>query len=544
MSRDVLVTHDRVFWDGVHSLHGISSPLSKVRAPLRSVFLERGWRKTDCTAECGVPLLSLRTRRTGDFECNPEKGSMLPLIRQLQQSHSDALDDKRLLAALLEDSFSEHTEETDERKGRVTPRTWLPKLSQTGGQRALSICNFPPREHETPSHGFFLKHRHGVKGRAVTHFRSSAALMDTLGKIQSPEDFVIQEAVPPLQLPPDGRKFAIRAHALLVTSPVFRLWVHRGSIVVLPHAAPYSRDSSDKAAHVSQMGRHHPSPFLLDELEAQLPSLRGSAGGVPGVRAQINRAAAEVVSAAACRLRCSRCPPLLQTQREGRSSAKESGGDSDPQGDCVTHKKGEGGNGQEEPSGALPEGAPHHGKSRLTNRGAGEESKGRYRKGERCPDFSCLPRVEEQLQAPISVCSSLCSLRPVLYQLMGLDFVIDEKGRVVLLEVNTYPALGDGTMSAVPTGVYRSLLDDFIVLVLGLAALSETAPTSESSGSCAGAAAQTKVETASDVLDWSEIESKKTFSPFERNLTAVWEALQELERAVSGVWEYVPLSSH
>ena len=50
--------------------------------------------------------------------------------------------------------------------------------------------------------------------------------------------------------------------------------------------------------------------------------------------------------------------------------------------------------------------------------------------------------------------------------LMGLDIVLDTDGRLWLLEVNSYPAMGNGTMSAVPSEIYTRLSQDIISAVV------------------------------------------------------------------------------
>ena len=78
------------------------------------------------------------------------------------------------------------------------------------------------------------------------------------------------------------------------------------------------------------------------------------------------------------------------------------------------------------------------------------------------------------------------TVQPVLYSLLGLDLAIsppdagnrsgdgcsaasdDQQGRrLQLLEINTYPAIGSGTMSAVATDVYTRLVLD-MASVLGV----------------------------------------------------------------------------
>eukprot|EP00811_Abedinium_folium_P002156 NODE_11977_length_1254_cov_2.219166.p1 GENE.NODE_11977_length_1254_cov_2.219166~~NODE_11977_length_1254_cov_2.219166.p1 ORF type:complete len:370 (-),score=91.48 NODE_11977_length_1254_cov_2.219166:61-1170(-) len=53
-----------------------------------------------------------------------------------------------------------------------------------------------------------------------------------------------------------------------------------------------------------------------------------------------------------------------------------------------------------------------------------------------------------------------------LCQVFGLDFVADASGRVWLIEVNDYPAIGNGTMSHVAPVIYANLVRDVLRLVV------------------------------------------------------------------------------
>eukprot|EP00878_Enallax_costatus_P009120 GHUV01009534.1.p1 GENE.GHUV01009534.1~~GHUV01009534.1.p1 ORF type:complete len:411 (+),score=112.65 GHUV01009534.1:134-1366(+) len=56
--------------------------------------------------------------------------------------------------------------------------------------------------------------------------------------------------------------------------------------------------------------------------------------------------------------------------------------------------------------------------------------------------------------------------KSVLYHLFGYDCMVDATGRVVLLEVNSYPAIASGTMSAVDVRVCTSLLHHMLKLLV------------------------------------------------------------------------------
>uniref|UniRef100_A0A7S4HFZ1 Tubulin--tyrosine ligase-like protein 9 n=1 Tax=Prymnesium polylepis TaxID=72548 RepID=A0A7S4HFZ1_9EUKA len=52
--------------------------------------------------------------------------------------------------------------------------------------------------------------------------------------------------------------------------------------------------------------------------------------------------------------------------------------------------------------------------------------------------------------------------RSHLYALLAYDWVLDARGEPVLLEVNSHPAIADGTMAAVPRDVYTTLVRDVL----------------------------------------------------------------------------------
>ena len=126
-----------------------------------------------------------------------------------------------------------------------------------------------------PGPRVYVKHRRGVKGQSVRPLARDAAL-HWLSE-QSPAqraNFVVQAEVPPALLP-DGRRFVLRSHVLVIArARAPSAYVHR-DVVVLPHAAPDS--DGTQASHVSQAGRGHPPPTLLADLGAEHPAgLRGA----------------------------------------------------------------------------------------------------------------------------------------------------------------------------------------------------------------------------------------------------------------------------
>jgi len=53
-----------------------------------------------------------------------------------------------------------------------------------------------------------------------------------------------------------------------------------------------------------------------------------------------------------------------------------------------------------------------------------------------------------------------------LYHLFGYDFIVQNDLKVKLLEINSYPALGNGTMNDVPRNIFKNILLDLINLVV------------------------------------------------------------------------------
>jgi hypothetical protein len=54
----------------------------------------------------------------------------------------------------------------------------------------------------------------------------------------------------------------------------------------------------------------------------------------------------------------------------------------------------------------------------------------------------------------------------VLYHLFGFDCMVNTAGQVVLLEVNSYPAIASGTMCGVDVNVYTRLIGDLVRLLV------------------------------------------------------------------------------
>lgn len=245
--------HDRVFWHGRHTVWNYASPLGKLpKSALRDLVKLHDWREVDRDDTSAIPVFTWTTRRAADF---PAIGARLPNVRQLPQSSTACLDDKVRLAELLADRGVDN----------ICPPTFI---NPQALQAAL---------HASPADAlWFVKHRFGVKGRAVQPMRS-CSLTQWLQRCQDRnvplQDFAIQQEVAPPALW-EQRKFALRAHVLVAcrgeTQPP-AAWMHH-DVIVLPHAAPHVAGSEEKAVQVSNVGKHHPSPRLTTQLPSDHPA--------------------------------------------------------------------------------------------------------------------------------------------------------------------------------------------------------------------------------------------------------------------------------
>eukprot|EP00546_Thalassionema_frauenfeldii_P004835 CAMPEP_0178926512 /NCGR_PEP_ID=MMETSP0786-20121207/18581_1 /TAXON_ID=186022 /ORGANISM="Thalassionema frauenfeldii, Strain CCMP 1798" /LENGTH=372 /DNA_ID=CAMNT_0020601657 /DNA_START=67 /DNA_END=1185 /DNA_ORIENTATION=- len=130
-------------------------------------------------------------------------------------------------------------------------------------------------EQADPNQLYFVKHRHGAQGKSVYAYHRNALLMtwwNDSSKKKNVQDFLIQEEIPPA-LDSKGRKFALRSHLLLFYrhGEQLQALLHR-DVTCQSHSMPYDRSSLAKAAHVSQAGKHHPKPQLLEELDEDHPA--------------------------------------------------------------------------------------------------------------------------------------------------------------------------------------------------------------------------------------------------------------------------------
>ena len=238
--------HDRVFWVGKHTSRSWGSCVGKLHREGVHLLRQHGWREVSTSAE-ELPCFCWVTRRSGDF---PAFGDGLPLIRQLPQAATAALDDKRELALAMAAAGY----------GGDVPPTYA------------DVSAFLERLEVDAAHGgsaadalWFLKHRHGVKGQGVLPLRGLEGLRRVLGRMDAPKraQFIVQAEVPPLLLEEERRRFALRSHVLLdlgreAQRPP-RAWQHR-DVIILPYSTAYDARSDSKAVHVSQAGKNQCAP--------------------------------------------------------------------------------------------------------------------------------------------------------------------------------------------------------------------------------------------------------------------------------------------
>ena len=496
----------------------------------------------------------------------PAAGPGLPRVRQLPQRCSAVLDDKARLAQCLEaagcagiaprtwtdlDAFlQQHSSVLEQRSGAGSGACAGSAAAPAGsgicsqGLEAAAPLAASGKEEQDPAAGaagapaaghsqlWFLKHRHGVKGRSVYPFTSLPSLLARLRSLSGSQEgggsgreggsssqsacgagqpgrsggsyqpgssqrhgsplqqFVVQEGAAPPLLLPDGRKFTLRAHVLLLLEqpagaggteaapsggkaalspqrerqgspgaqppaeppqqaelqqapqgPHLWAWVHE-DIIVTPHsalaaaagaAAAGPAGEADVAVHVSSRGRGHPTPFLLSQLvlEPQQPL------------------------------------PLAQLAQQQQ------------------HQR------QQEEAGQPAEAAD-----------PAQEQQQLLLRQELWEQICSASRAAVAAGAQQGLVPREVDPCAVLYHLWAFDFAVASKPadepaspagsgpsnaapgaaqwggqrappqappprpHVLLLEANSYPAIASGTMAAVPRGVYTRLIGDLLSLVV------------------------------------------------------------------------------
>jgi len=258
----------KIFWDGgAHGRradpfgHRAAPPLSKLHPAGKSVLEQAGWRRTGQNTTL-IPAFSWTVRQGGDWGFGPHAGTAP--VRQLPQSVTDLLDDKRELQLTLEQGAAAY----------LAPETHL--------DLAVAVLDGDPRgdgdmqcrggslEAEQEDTVWFLKHRRGVKGQAVTPVFSTAAVRDLVSKmsVQRLGDFVLQRGVATPHIL-HSYKYCMRVHVLEVAGASAapypegaQCWMHE-KVILLPHARPHVHGDRRKDAWVQQIGKNHPKVWRV-----------------------------------------------------------------------------------------------------------------------------------------------------------------------------------------------------------------------------------------------------------------------------------------
>jgi hypothetical protein len=183
------------------------------------------------------------------------------LIRPYPKYMTDALDDKAQFAEILStSSYSIPTWRLDQFLSQTVTNKELEEASQSTSRRKPLL---------------FLKHRLGAQGKSV-YVWSSPDEIEAWRRTKpslNPCDFVVQQEVIPL-LDQDQRKFVLRCHVLVYqTGARPSRWRLHQDVICLTHASPYTTDTKGpKSGHISQAGKNHPPPQLLNELDEDHPA--------------------------------------------------------------------------------------------------------------------------------------------------------------------------------------------------------------------------------------------------------------------------------
>ena len=221
-----------VFWRGMGTAL-LFSPVNMLHKDGLDLLRRSGFKEVerDCTT---VPIFSFSSRKGGgDF---PEDGDTthLPLIRQLPQSRTVELDDKRQLWVHLSGAgFGACMPQTHVDLHLLPPSWWDQMeaaeqpdgVNQSDGEPAQGGSAAAGQGQRVTQPWWFLKHRMGAKGQGVHPHRGIRSVRDWLqahgpagGAAQ--QQWVLQaEAAPPMLI--EGRKFALRAHVLVTEGAAY-----------------------------------------------------------------------------------------------------------------------------------------------------------------------------------------------------------------------------------------------------------------------------------------------------------------------------------
>lgn len=370
-------------------------------------------------------MLSCHTR-THTGANYPADQAALPTVRQLPHQHTACLDDKRQLQQHLQaagvahqllprswDSLADYSAWLQEQQPKQQPSNAEPssppipvQVDTPSTPSTTSTANSEDsNRNDVPflPHSIFVKHRLGVKGQAVYVLHTTHELLQLQQRLGgSAADFVVQEEVASPMLLKGGRKFVLRVHVLMVLRQP------------------------------------------------------GVGSGVSGVPQLGSKGAPAAVVAEDRQPQVSQGTPLHGVAQH-------------PPFDVYVH----------DDVIVLPHAAAYEPGSstpavHISSKGAGHPTP--FLLHQRMPELHgtvVWPQLQQLAARTLSavaqalvppVVSEDCA---VLYHLFGLDCVVeDASGRVVLLEVNSYPAIASGTMSAVASVVYTRLLEDLVRLIV------------------------------------------------------------------------------
>jgi hypothetical protein len=425
----------RLYWFGRHPLQPEwKNPLARIHSPRGACgplagasLAELGFVELDLQGDGVVaapPAMTWCDRHTArGYEGVAGRGV---LLKQLPSAWMDTLDDKRSMHLLLAEQSA---------AGALRlPQTFL-------GEDFVAAGGVPVGSSADDTEGdggtWYVKHARGIKGKQVERHVTAAAACAALRALPvaiegldpwrhpndtpTQSDHVVQREVRPLLL--GDRRFCLRQHVLLVLPPsspssssscsseavplVPRGFSHR-DVIVMPHSAP---DGSDgKAAHIQQVGKGHPTPTLLDNADpARSSTLQATQLAIPGVDPARATEQLECLARAVLDSFCRVAVP--EEPRDGNSKRHFL--------QCMFKTI------------ILPRQA----RDKHGNTGENPHRKTLYFAG-------------------------------WLYNVFGFDVVFEgPSADAVLLEVNVFPAIAGGTMSAVPREVYARLVDDTLRLL-------------------------------------------------------------------------------
>lgn len=258
----------------------------------------------------------------------------------------------------------------------------------------------------------FVKHRRGVKGQAVYVAHTEGDLRFLQERLRaSVADFVVQQEVAPPMLF-DGRKFVLRVHVLVVL---------------------HSRVAADAAS----TSKDPTAPDRASSARLQ------QAGVLP--------------SAAGCTVQA---PPNVAVTLQAPALASVDGYDVYVHHDVIV----------------LPHACAYEAGSilpavHISSKGSAHPAP--FLLQQQLPELHATvwPQLQQLSVATVQAAAHVlipAAVDPdaMLYHLFGFDCMVDAWGRLVLLEVNSYPAIASGTMSGVDTRVYTRLLGDMVTLLV------------------------------------------------------------------------------